>query len=357
MSSLTNWFGWLGNVSVSDEIPMLFPLGITERDFVLIDVVEIYSKILTDVLERTDGLSDEYQVSLFDNCVKSENCHGLITMLARAMTHKRELFLVYDRAVKLLREARPEEKSQIEADYKAQGTSTVGAYISFQNYFRTDMIWLYSSLEYCTVSALNKSLNLSKAIQIKISDLRKSVALSDAAEAKNQAISIAKGLSKGKDVYMDKDDVVETAIPDLTAVKASMEFLNAKRSFYLGMPASYINGILNSGLGDSGQADSKAIERGLKNYFFSIIKPVLATVFDVQTQFKEDDFGQILNSLEAMKTFSITDGELVSEDNKRKILNKMLGLPEDEQGDPPEAEPPAPPVQPPGAPPPAAVPY
>lgn len=330
---LNSWFGFGGASSGgSDELPDLFPLSVTQENFIAIDVFNIYSKILTDVVERTEGLTEDDEAVLWDNCLASESNDGLITLLSRAMTEKNELFLVYDKGTKVLRKATNDEMTKIKADYKSKAESSVGTYITFKNYTRTDMVKLYSALEYCTVGALNKSMNLSKAIQFKVSDLRTSVGLIDKEEAKAQGKAIAHGLARGKDILADAKDIIETAKPDLTATQSSMELLNQKRSFYLGLPCSYITGELNSGLGDSGQADAKAIERGLKNYFFAIIKPVCKSIFGKDLTFESDDFQQLDSSLNAMKTFELTSEELMTTDNKRKIVNRLFGFPEDEKG-------------------------
>ncbi len=350
--SLSSMFGW-SQQSGPQELPDLFPLGIAEKEFVTVDVISVFSKILTDVIERTQGLADQYQPSLWDNCVQSENSDGLITLLAKAMAGKKDLFLVYDSAVKLLRLATNAEEITIRADYAAKGESSVGAFISFKNYSRSDMVRLYSALEYCAIAGLNKSMNLGKALQFKINDLRGSVSLVDSEAAKTQAGTMARALSRGKDIVLDAKDLVETLKPDVKAVAEGIAFLDAKRSFYLGMPASYITGELAKGLGDSGQGDAKAIDRGLKNYFFSIIKPVLEAVFGAKTTFKSEDFEQILSSLEALKIFELTSDELIGHDNKNLIINKLFGLPEDEVGDPPEKIDPMAVPGAPGAPPPA----
>lgn len=333
--SLTTWFGW-GTSDASGELPEIFPLGILEKDFVTTDVVNIFTKILTDVLERTQGIPEDTQNLLWDNCVQSESSDGLVTMLAKSISLKEELFLIYEPAIKLLRRAQGQEANQIRLDYQNSGESSLGVFISFKNYSRADMIRLYSCLEYCTVAALSKSMNLSKAIQLKLSDLRGSVGAIDVTQIKAQGLLIAQGLGAGKDVMLDAKDSIETSSPDLTATKESLAFISEKRSFYLGMPASYMTGETSKGgLSDTGEGDAKAIERGLKNYFFSIIKPVVETIFTVKLTFKSEDFRQINSSLEALKTFELTGDELLSQDNKRVIVNKLFGLPEDEKGDPP----------------------
>lgn len=338
-NSLSTFFGWTTSKS-NDELPKLFPLDILQSDFVAIDVVNIYSKIITDVIERTDGIPEIYQASLWDNCLQSEHKEGLVTMLANAMTKKTELFLVYDKPTKLLRKATNEETQQIKKDYKDQGQSPVGTYISFQNYRKTDMVKIYSTLEYCAIASLNKNMNLAKAIQIKMSDMRSSTGLLDKADVERQALAIAKGLADGKDVLTDVKDMIETAAPDLTATEKAMEFINERRSFYLGLPASYVTGEAPAGLGDSGEGDAKAVERGLKSYYFSIVKPVIESVFQITgTSFKTEDFRMISTSLQALQTFELVSDELMTAENKLSIINKLFGFPEDTKGGAPEPPP------------------
>lgn len=329
------WLSFLGGGSEAiEDMVDIFPLSIAQKDFVRNDVMTIYQKILTDVFERTQGLSEDDEAALWDSYVMTGSNYGLITLLSCAMIDKSELFLVYDKSTKVLRKAKADEEKQIRADYESQASSKAGVYVNFKQFYRTDMIMIYSALEFFTVSSLHKSMNISKAVQIKISDLRGSVALSDAAAAKAQAVAIANALKKGKDVYMDAKDTVENSTPDLTATGKSMDLANQKRSFYLGLPASYITGILNSGLGDSGDADARAIERGLKNYFYAIVKPVAEALFDAKLEFESEDYTKLESALNALKTFSLTDDILISEENKIKLLNKLFGLPDDSEGDP-----------------------
>lgn len=335
--SLADTFRLLFSSSSDDELPNLYPLSVLEKDFISIDLMNIYAKILTDVLERTQGLSDDFQGALWDNCLKSESSDGLVTLLSKAMAAKQDLYLVWTGTpLKVLRKATADEQSKIRLDYEKQAKSNVGTYISFKNYTRTDMLLLYSALEYCTIDGLNKNMNISKAVQFKMNDLRSSVGLTDSSQAKAQALAMAQGLALGKDLVLDAKDIIETAKPDLVSTQTSLAMINEKRSFYLGMPASYITGVAPKGLGDSGEGDSKAVERGLKNYFFSIVRPVLESIFGAKTTFKSEDFRNLNASLEAMKVFELTSDELMSQDNKRIIINKLFGLPEDEMGDEPE---------------------
>lgn len=349
--NLATMFGFTRTSYANNELPNIYPMSIQESDFVDTDVRNIYARILTDVLERTQGVPEKSQNLLWDNCVASESSDGLVTLLSKAMTNKRELFLVYERALSLIRKATSDEEILIRGDYKKSGKSPRGIYITFKNYHRTDMVRLYSALEYSTVCSLSKQMKLSSAIQLKFTDLRKSTGLIDSKDVVDQAKLIASGLSLGRDVMLDEKDALETAKPDLTATNSAVDFIVNKQAFYLGMPATYITGESAKGLGDSGQGEAKAVDRGLKNYYFSVIKPVIEEIFGVTTTFKSEDFSQVASSLEALKTFELTSDELLSQDNKRIIINKMFGLPEDEEGDEPEALPapqlPAPNAKPP----------
>jgi len=332
-------FSW-GNEDT--ELPNIFPLSIDEVSFVNIDVENIYRKILTDMFERTQGLSEDDQTMLWDNCLASESRDGLITLLAQSMAGKKELFLVLDQSTKVLRKATQDEMAQIREDYKSRNESKVGVYISFKNLSVTDMVKIYSALEYCTVASLNKTMNVAKSLQIKINGMRGSVANADSDVAITQGKAIAKGLGQGKDVMLDAQDEVAALQPDVSPTKTSMELLNQKRAFYLNMPASYITGILNGGLGDSGQADTKAVERGLKVYFFQIGKPVSKALFNKQVTFKTEDFQLISTGLEAMKTFDLTSDEFMAKENKLQTVNKLFGFPVETKGGPVEKPEPIP---------------
>ncbi len=339
--SFADLFKFGAGASGSDELPEIFPLSVAQNIFVETEVKTIYAKILTDVVERTEGLDDKALEVLWDNCLASESSDGLVSLLAKAMFKKDELFIVLDKATGVLRKATNEEMTQIKADYKKQAESKVGVFISFKNYDRTDMIKVYSLLEFYAVSALNKTMGLAKAVQYKIADLRKSVSLVDSAEVAAQAKKIADNLAAGRDVYLDAGDEIVTANPTLEPSKISMELLNQKRAFYLNMPSSYITGILNGGLGDTGQADVKATERGLRGYFVSIIKPVCKALFNKDVTFKSEDFMQIKTNIEVLKTFEITSDELIGHDNKLEVINKLFGFPKDTKGDAPEKPDPA----------------
>lgn len=326
MSSIvTTFFGQIfgSRPTGSAYLPDIFPIPIAADIFTRTDTETVYSKILTDVVDRCEGLTEDQMNALWDNCLMSEAPDGLITMLAKGMARKEELFLVFKEGV--IRRANTEEQVTIKADYKKVGKSSAGVYVSFQNYHRTDMVNLYSAMEYGVISSLYKSVNLSKAVQYKINDLRASVSLVDMDVAKTQAGNVASALSKGKDVMLDAKDSIDSHKPDLEAAKSAIEFLDSKRCFYIGLPRSWVNGEQPGGLGDSGDGDAKAVERGLKNYFVSIVRPVVNALFNVKLVFKPSDMAQVSLGLEALKTFGLlTDQTLLDEKTQKQIVERLF---------------------------------
>lgn len=319
----------------ASEIEEIFPLALKKEDFVKSDILHTYSKILTDVIERTHGLKEEFKNSLWDNCLQNESSKGLVTLLAEAMTNKTDLFLVYKalgKSTSVLRLANDEEQKQIREDYKKSGESKVGIYVSFKKYRRTEMLEIYSAFEHCVLGSLNKTLNISDSLQIKINELRASTSLADSGVAIAQAQSIAEALRNGNDVLLDKNDEIVTAAPDVSASENSTEFLDAKRAFILDLPLSYITGAQTPGMGSSGENDMRAVERGLRQYFVSIIQPVLKALWGAEVEFKSQDFRQMTTALEVLKAFELSsDTELMSLEAKQEIIARVFDLDPDKE--------------------------
>lgn len=326
------------SVAASGRISEIFPFETQEAQFITDDVTYTWSRILLDVVERTEGLSSDELNLVFDNCVASEKSDGLLSLLAKAMTAQSDLYLVYRSDLKVIREANQEEKGTILADYKKQGSSKAGVYITFKNLHRSKFLKIYASLEYTAICALSKNLNLSKAIQIKIENLRGSVSLADKAKAESQGTTIADALSEGEDILLDAKDMIEMLQVDIKPTEAAMDFINTKRSFYLGLPAEWITGLRQKGLSDTGKADSKSVERGLKPYYSSIMRPVFKALFNKNTTFKSEEFEQASVANETLKSFELTGNDLLSQDNKLRIINKLYGLPADSKGDAPKKQ-------------------
>lgn len=330
---------WLSKSTSSDaSVEGIFNLLIKSPDFIRADVLAIYTKILTDTAERTSGLKENEQDLLWDSCVQTKAKSGLISLLAKAMTDKSDLFLVLKKIgsdTMVLREADVREQSAIRKDYEKNAESKLGVYISFKDYQRTDMLKIFSGFEYCTLASLNKSLNVAKSIQFKFNDMRQSVSSIDKAPAIEQARSMSKAMSEGNDVMMDSKDIIDTAKPDTTAAEKSSEWITHRKAEILAMPFSYIDSEQTAGMGSTGEQDTRAVERGLKQYFVSIIKPTYKAVFkkeDSDIAFKTQDFRNVTTANETLKTFSLSDDELLSKQTKQDITARMYEVdPEEEK--------------------------
>ena len=335
--NLLSLIGMNGQVSAkTTEIPAIWPMDMPLARFVDTDVDTIYLRILTDVLERTYGLKEKEIPLLWDNCLGSEVSDGLVSMLAKAMTRQEDLFIVYDKALEVVRRATSQEQTTIRTDYQKNNESGVGFFVTFKNFDRAKMVRLYSAIDYMNICGLWKTMNLSTAIQFKMNDMRASTALGDSEVIAEQAVAMARALGQGKNVLMDGKDSIETAKPDLAPIQLATDLLTKKQAFYLGLPAAWITGLSGGGLSDTGNADARAVERGLKAYYFSVIKPVVEAIFDVTTSFKSDDTGLMAVGLQALKDFDVTSDDHLSKDNKTIVINKLFGLPENEEGDEPE---------------------
>lgn len=319
-------FGLKSSSNSQDFARNIFPMPISQGDFTKIDLLTLYKRILTDCFERTQGIEETKQMLLWDNCLASEKQDGLITMIAEAMLKKSELFLIYDSATNVIRKATQAEENQIKADYKKTGESSLGIYITFKNYITTDIMLFYSMLEYCNIGSLWKLGNVSKALQLKFNDLRGSTSLTDSADLITQAKLLAKGLADGNDIMLDAKDILELLKPDLTANVSMQEFIDKKRSLYLGLPATYLSGDTTKGISDTGKSDSKAVERGLRGFYYSICKPLIDGIFKITTTFKSDDSEMLAAALETLKTMDLTTEEYLSKENKQLVVSKAFGF-------------------------------
>lgn len=326
------YFDFLNKKTVTNnEVPDIFPLSANKTEFLKNDILSTYQKILTDTIDRTFGIPKAAQWALWDNVVESENNEGLVTLIATAMADQTELFIVYKPSIGVIRKATREEQDLIKKDYEKSGKSELGVFVSFKRYKRTSMLKIWSEFEFCLLAGMNKQLNLSKAMQIKVNELRSSIALNDSEIAIDQAKSVATALRNGNDVLIDKNDQIEVLTVNMDASEKSMQFLANKKAWVLSMPASYITGEQTGGIGSSGENDSRAIEKGLKQYFVSIIKPVCDLLFDVECKFKTQDFRNISSALEVLKTFDLVSDENMSRQSKQEIVARVFELDMDDE--------------------------
>lgn len=323
------WFDFLNPKTQTNnwnEIEDIFPLAVTKSEFLKNDILSTYEKILTDTIDRTFGIPKKAERYLWDNVVGESDNDGLVSMLAKGMANQSDIYIVYKPSIEVIRYATRDEEKQIQADYKKDGKSKVGVFVSFKNYERTKMLKIWSAFEFCLLAGMNKQLNLSKAMQVKINELRQSVSLNDSDVAVKQAKDIANALKRGNDILIDKNDEIAVTNVNMDASEKSMNFLAQKKAWILSLPASYLSGEQTGGIGSTGENDSRAIENGLKQYFLTIIKPVCDLLFGTDVKFKSRDFRNMTTALEVLKTFDLVSDENISRESKQEIVARVFDL-------------------------------
>lgn len=322
------WFDFLNAKTDNshNEIKALFPLMLKCDLFIINDIVSTYTKILTDTVDRTFGIPKEAEKYLWDNIIEGDDGEGLITMLAKAMANRADLYIVYKPSIGVIRYATRDEQDKIKKDYEKNGKSSVGVYVSFKKYRRTEMLRIWSEFEYCLLAGMNKQLHLSQSVQLKVNELRASVSLQDSEVAIKQAKAIAEAIRNGNEVLIDKNDEITMMNVNMDASKSSMEFLATKKAWILSMPASYLSGEQTEGIGSSGENDSRAVENGLKQYFVSILKPICDLLFDADCKFKSRDFRNMTTALEVLKTFDLVSDDNLSRESKQEIVALVFDL-------------------------------
>lgn len=327
-------FPWLINRTNNESMGLgkIFQFDFIESEFNHVDICTTYKKILTDTLDKVRGI-DNLTSMLFDSCVMNREQEGLISMLADAMARKAELFLVYEKNIDVLRKANSQEESQIRKDYEKKTSSTIGTYINFKNYSRTDLLKVFSSFEFYTLGNLHKLLKISEALGLKLEGMRRDIGESDSDLAAEQAREIVKAITSGQGFMIDAGDSIELPSPSVDSTKETINFINQKRAYILDMPTSYIDGEQTSGIGSTGEQDTRAVERGLKIYFNTILKPVIEEVFKIDVSFMTQDFRNLETVTSTLSTFSAVKGDkILSQETMIKIICSLLNIPfEDEK--------------------------
>lgn len=328
MSSASEFFGSLFRNRASEETEIVlgapYCMPIVKDEFCKIKTFTLYKKILHRVYSRSEGAKDENKIaSLFDSTERSGALRGLISLLAMAMTEKKEIAIVYDNGVARL--ADPKEQKQIENDYKKNAKSTVGVLVSFKNYCLSDLMMVYMSMLYDILASMNTQVGLAKALQVKISNLRATVSMAGKDEPIQQAKDINASLKAGRSVLMDEKDKVETLTINSDSTEAAFKFVCSLIASELGVSLSFVTGELTTGMSATGEADQNADEYGFQDFFNSIFKPVCDKLYGWNLSFTSDDwryFSALIGSL-----IAVENSGLLSLEQKQAFADRLLPTP------------------------------
>jgi hypothetical protein len=304
-----------------------FPFPISQVGYVGNRLMHLYSKILRDCYSRTAGIDDKLKPLFWDTVVKSygkSNADkGLISLLADAMANRKDLFLIYRKDV--LRTADNAETQEIkEAFERGKSAKGGGFWFSFRGFEMSLILDVLLSLQFAAMSTTYTGMNASKALQLKIHQLRVLVADSEKEAPQKQAKAIVDGIKNGNSVLLDALDKVETTAVDMTSTKTSIDFIGGLIAETLNMPLYYVNGELQTGLNATGEADNSAVERGLEAFFNSIFKPVVDELFNLQVSFVSEKWRLLLSSGSALKTLESISEQIIPLRVKQKVAESVL---------------------------------
>lgn len=302
---------------VITDLASPYKLAVDEKVFVDFQTALLYQKILKRCYAKSKGFPDEAALNLWDSVELSNAQYGTISLISNAMTHKQELILVNDAGI--VRLATSDEAETIKKDYAEKGKSAFGIYTNFQKYTMTDIIKIYMSLIYDIMGGAKTNLGLTKALQIKLADLRKTIATSSSEDAVSQAKAIAEALKNGKSVGIDAGDSIVTTELQTTPIVDGLKLVYGCLASLLGVSTSFICGELTSGMAVTGEADVNANEDGIKDFFNSVFKPIHDKLFDIKLTFKTDNWRKI-------KEFSsvipyIESSLFITEEQKKKFFD------------------------------------
>jgi hypothetical protein len=323
---MSKFFGSIFNrASEATETVLAAPfcLSFKKEIYCKIKTETLFKKILHRCYSRSEGAQDDKKISsLFDSTEKSGSPRGLISLLAKAMTDKQEIAIVYDSGI--VRLATFEEKEKIKKDYIDRAESNNGVLVNFTNYCLSDLVFGYMSMIYDILSSMNTQVGLAQALQIKINNLRSTVSVAGSDEAIRQAKDINESLKQGNSVLMDKNDVVEALTLNSESVKNAIELVNSQLATDLGVSLSFVNGELTTGMSATGEADSNADEYGFQDFFNSIFKPVCDKLYGWNLRFVSDDwryFSAMIGSL-----IIVENSMLLSEKQKQAFADRLMPI-------------------------------
>ena len=301
--------GWFNNTKNTVTEWLHFPLSVLEKNFIDTELKNLYTNILTECYAHSNLATDKdfNSIALFDNALDHEQQKGLISLLARAMTMKHSISLVYEAGV--IRLADKNDKDPIVCNFK--------------QYELTDILKIYYSFLYLILSSINSGLNVSRAIQIKIADMRKLIARSDQKTTEDDLNLINGNLKSGKAVGLDALDKIEKIPFDIATAKESALFIERRIATSIRMPISFVTGEQSTGISATGEADDRALENGLRIYFNSIFKPIVSRLMKV------NDIYLKTNILKHIQTYAqlipiIETSEYIDDEKKAEFISGIL---------------------------------
>ena len=314
------------NLIQKDNLSLSFDLSLKEKDFVDYMVSDLYQSILTMCFDKIifpeseKDFKDKIIPSFYDNLSVEGINKGIIKNLAYAIVLNQPVFLVNASAGDdiIVRQGTEEELQKYK---KEQGNIKKQIQMDFTKYNQSKALRLFYSMIYWIIRATNTNVKISNSVLVKIAKLRELVAKEDAEEVIKQAKEINDAIKKGNSIIADKDDTMERLEINSQATKDALDVVFSLISGLIKMPLSFVNGELTTGLTQTGDSDNLAIERGLKNYYYTILKPCTEKLFETKTRFTSDNTAKLKTLIGILPQLELST--LLTDEEKRAIIEDL----------------------------------
>ena len=314
------------NLIQKENLSLCFDLSLNEKNFVDYMVSDLYQSILTMCFDKIifpdaeQDFKDKITPSFYDNLSVEGINKGIIKNLAYGITQNQKVFLVNASAGDdiIVRQGTQEELQKYE---KAQGNIKNQIQMDFTKYNQSKALKLFYSMIYWIIRATNTNVKISNSVLVKIAKLRELVAKEDAEDVIKQAKEINDAIKKGNSIIADKDDTMERLEINSQATKDALDVAFSLVSGLIKMPLSFVNGELTTGLTQTGDSDNLAIERGLKNYYYTILKPCTEKLFETKTRFSSDNTAKLKTLIGILPQLELST--LLTDDEKRAIIEDL----------------------------------
>lgn len=314
------------NLIQKDNLSLSFNLSLKETEFVDYMVSDLYQSILTMCFDKIifpdaeKDFKDKITPSFYDNLSVEGINKGIIKNLAYGIVQNQKVFLVNASAGDniIVRQGTQEELQKYE---KEQGNIKNQIQMDFTKYNQSKALKLFYSMIYWIIRATNTNVKISNSVLVKIAKLRELVAKEDAEEVIKQAKEINDAIKRGNSIVADKDDTMERLEINSQATKDALDVAFSLVSGLIKMPLSFVNGELTTGLTQTGDSDNLAIERGLKNYYYTILKPCTEKLFDTKIRFTSDNTAKLKTLIGILPQLELST--LLTDDEKRAIIEDL----------------------------------
>lgn len=316
------------------ELVAPYSFGVAERLFITVKTQNLYERILKRCFHKTSGYKtdnvDNISYSVFFNSEEGSQENGSIPLVAKAMTEKARIYLVYDSKTGLVKRANSDQQKILDDKYNtvnntvsALGAGIFGMKLDFSKYIMTDLVKCYMGMIYSIMKSANTQIKLSESLQIKIDKLRENISTNSKDDANSQALEIVDALKDGRSILISAGDSVVQTIINSESIDSALDMVNSLLASDIGLSLSFVSGKLTSGMSATGDADINYEDTGIKDYWVSIWKPICTKLYDSpDVKYKSDRWRSLESSMRSLTL--IENSGIIPEETKQKLVAEIL---------------------------------